>query len=393
MSTSGRDAWNELYANYEERLRVSPISEMHLEKIEDLLFANSLEEIHSGCSLLFALVPEYLCRYVHYVDDAVALMDEHRWSNPVWMKRAVVMEVRTCSDFASLLERGAFQAMTIQSFDLSLHELTDIERIFCLKLAREMILLPGGEFLMGALESDDKAMDFEYPRHTVVLNDEFWVSCFPVTQILWAHVTGHCLNPDKGVFHPIETVNWFDCVQFCNLLSELDGLEPVYAGLNGYQIGQECNALIGMDLAESITSNHQASGYRLLTEAEWEYAARGNEEMLYAGSDDVGLVSWGKDDGIKGVQAVGQKKPNGFGMYDMSGNVWEWCWDWSQRPYTTQTVSDPQGPRNGSMKVYKGGNWKSRSRAMRTSGRFAMDPTKRSSYGVGFRICRTEEYL
>ena len=147
-------------------------------------------------------------------------------------------------------------------------------------------------------------------------------------------------------------------------------------------------------MADSITSNHQASGYRLLTEKlNEEYAAQGDEEMLYAGSDDVGLVSWGKDDGIKGAQAVGQKKPNGFGMYDMSGNVWEWCWDWSQRPYTTQTVSDPQGPRNGSMKVYKGGNWKSRSRAMRASGRFAMDPTKRSSYGVGFRICRTEEYL
>jgi formylglycine-generating enzyme required for sulfatase activity len=393
MNTLCTDAWNELCSKYEERLRVNPILEEHLEKIEELLFSDSLEQTQSGCSLLFALAPEYLCRYVQWHQGRLSLRDDHRYSNPLWMERAVVMEVRSCAEFALLVEHGAFQAMTIHALDLPLKDLSVADRTFALSQSKAMRLLSGGEFMMGALAEDDQAQAHEYPRHTVVLEDEIWVARFQVTQILWWHVTGHCLSPDLGVFHPVETVNWFDCLAFCNLLSEKEGLEPVYAGLNGYQIGQECTAFTGMDLAESITANHQASGYRLLTEAEWEYAAQGGEMCLFAGGHDSGLVAWGKDDEINGVQPVGQKQANGFGLYDMSGNVWEWCWDWSQRPYMGQTVRSPKGPRNGGFRTCRGGSWKSRPRSMRVSGRFAMDPTTRGSYGVGFRICRTEEYL
>lgn len=393
MSDQCTESWNKLYATYAERLQVNPILDTHIVKIEDLLFANSLEQIHTGCSLLFALAPEYLCRYVAFNHGRIELLDAHRWQNPLWMERAIVMEVRTCNDFRILLELGAFQAMAIHALDVPLQELSDAERTFCLTHTQEMVLLSGGEFLMGALENDENAQPNERPRHSVLLNDEFWVGRFPVTQILWWHVTGQCLNPNVGVYRPVETVNWFDCLVFCNLLSEKDGLEPVYTGLNGYQIGQECNALTGLDLADSITANHQASGYRLLTEAEWEYAARAGEGRLYAGSDDASLVAWGKEDGIRGVQPVAQKKANAFGLYDMSGNVWEWCWDWSQRPYTVQSVRSPQGPTQGGFRTYRGGSWKSRPRAMRTSGRFAIDPTKRSLYGVGFRIGRTVEYI
>ena len=180
----------------------------------------------------------------------------------------------------------------------------------------DMVLIPKGEFMMGALENDRDAYDDERPRHKVTLTRDFLMGKYAVTQALWESVMGSNPSQMKGENRPVENVSWFDVVDFCNKLSKQSGLEPVYT-INGHY----------------VTCNWNAKGYRLPTEAEWEYSARGGEYHKYAGSNNVHEVAWydGNGRGGWGTHSVGQKKPNGFGLYDMSGNVAEWVWDWFSR--------------------------------------------------------------
>ena len=134
----------------------------------------------------------------------------------------------------------------------------------------------------------------------------------------------------------------------------------------------------------NVSCNFGAKGYRLLTEAEWEYCARAGQRFKYSGSDDVNEVAWYKANSGKETHPVGLKKPNGFGLYDMSGNVWEWCWDW-KGSYSSGTQVDPTGPTSGSDRVSRGGSWNRLPRFERVSGRDSGTPTRRYD-GVGFRL-------
>jgi len=165
-------------------------------------------------------------------------------------------------------------------------------------------------------------------------------------------------------------VSWLEAVKFCNALSELEGLTPAYR-ISG----------------DTVTWNREAAGYRLPTESEWEFAARGGGSHLYSGSNDLDTVGWyGSNSGMT-THDVGGKQANAFGLYDMSGNVWEWVWDW-YGGYPSGTEPDPTGPSTDYRRVYRGGSWFSIPRYARVAARGRNDPGRRLSI-LGFRLARS----
>ena len=301
------------------------------------------------------------------------------------------------------------------SVDKSHRRKYEEEESFEGSLEHELVLIPAGEFMMGALPDDDEAEDDDKPHHKVKITKDFYVGKYPVTQSLWKAVMGNNLSEFKREDLPVEKVSWFDCVDFCNKLSELEGKELVYSFPEKWEelrvkylqhldaepeeFGSDDEENRYWDLYEKleddltemsskISQNLGANGYRLLSEAEWEYAARGGEEHLYSGSNNPDEVAWyfdnSGDETPRVGQPVGQKKPNGFGLYDMSGNVFEWCWDWFG-DYSSENQSDPTGPSTGSIRVYRGGSWDNDPRYLRVSYRLGDGPADRS-YGLGFRL-------
>ena len=216
----------------------------------------------------------------------------------------------------------------------------------------EFIWVPSGDFMMGS-----ETIDYSKPVHKVILTQGFWLGKYPVTQGQWAKVMGS--NPSdfkKGDNYPVETVSWEDVQDYINQL-------------NGKGSG----------------------GFRLPTEAQWEYACRsGGKDEKWAGCNDESQLShYGWYDDNSGVEThpVGQKRPNGLGLYDMSGNVWEWVEDW-YGDYPSGTVTDPQGPSSGSRRVYRGGSWDYRASYSRSANRNNYSPDYRYR-GLGFRLSRT----
>ena len=243
--------------------------------------------------------------------------------------------------------------------------------------------------------------DDEGPQHSVTVGS-FYMKATEVTQKEWREVMGSNPSYFKGDDRPVESVSWFDAVKYCNALSKKEGRTPVYR-ING----------------ESVTANWSADGYRLPTEAEWEYAARGGTTTaIYTGSLTIrGLnnapaldaISWyGGNSGYKypysegydssgwsekqynhnkaGTRKVGQKRPNPYGLYDMLGNVWEWCWDW-YGDYSSGSQIDPGGPSSGVYRVSRGGSWDYYGRLLRSANRGSYSPGN-STDRLGFRPVR-----
>ncbi|MDE6112253.1 MAG: formylglycine-generating enzyme family protein, partial [Bacteroidales bacterium] len=249
------------------------------------------------------------------------------------------------------------------------------ETAFGMKL--RMVAVEGGTFSMGATsEQGDDAGSDEKPVHSVTL-DGFYIGAFEVTQSQWAAVMGTTIEQQRekaseywgedvplygeGDKYPMYYVSWEEAQSFCEKLSQKTG-----------------------------------KTYRLPTESEWEYAARGGNKSdgtKYAGSNTIGDVAWFGyyDDGTTGndnntTHPVGQKKPNGLGIYDMSGNVWEWCSDWYDSDYYSSSPSvNPQGPSSGSYRVLRGGGWYGSAQYCRVSFRDYDTPGNRR-YNVGFRV-------
>jgi len=233
-----------------------------------------------------------------------------------------------------------------------------------------MVFVQGGTFEMGS-----NKVTREKPIHSVTV-DDFYISETEVTQAEWKAVMGNNPSRFKGDNLPVERVSWYDAVEFCNKKSEMEGLTPCYSGKK-----------------KKIKCNFNANGYRLPTEAEWEYAARGGihhtDDYKYAGTTaNLGDYAWYYSNSSSQTHAVGTKLPNQLGIYDMSGNVYEWCNDWyDSNYYSSSPQNNPTGPTNGSYRVLRGGSWDNYADYCRVAFRGRNDPNSGYLY-YGFRFLR-----
>jgi sulfatase modifying factor 1 len=235
--------------------------------------------------------------------------------------------------------------------------------------------VPAGTYVIGCTPGQGDACGAdERPAHPVTLTRAVLVMETEVTQGLWTAVMGS--NPSRftscGAECPVETVTWLDAVAFANALSARDGLEPCYTIAGG---------------AVAWPKGAACRGWRLPTEAEWEVAARGGVDLRYAGGAESGAVAWTGANSGGAPHPVKQKQPNGYGLYDMSGNVWEWVWD-GYAAYRGGSAVDPAGPSAASSRVVRGGSWYSDAQSARVAYRNHFAPGDRN-YGLGVRLLRT----
>ena len=215
-----------------------------------------------------------------------------------------------------------------------------------------MIAVKGGTFTMGATSEQTGAFSDESPTHSVTLSD-YYIGETEVTQELWTAVMGS--NPScftGNMQRPVERVSWNDCQTFISKLNELTG-----------------------------------ETFRLPTEAQWEYAARGGNQAqgrLYSGSNTIDDVAWYTSNSSSTTHPVKTKAPNELGIYDMTGNVWEWCSDWNGA-YSSAAQTNPTGPATGSERVFRGGSWFSDATRCRVAGRGSSTPAF-SDDNLGLRL-------
>ena len=257
------------------------------------------------------------------------------------------------------------------------------------QIPENFILVEGGTFSMGSPDSEAWRSDDE-TQHTVTVSD-FYMSAFEVTQAEYQAVIGSNPSAFSGEELPVETVSWLDAIAYCNARSELEGLEPAYT-VEG----------------QTVTWNRGANGYRLPTEAEWEYACRAGTETPFNTETSISAEEsnyWGhypyliEDNYFNqsnletrpGVYrettvAVGSFQPNAWGFYDMHGNVGEWVWDY-YGDYPTEAQTDPVGPDSGVLRVNRGGGWNDFAKNLRSAYRATL-PQDSAVFNVGFRLVR-----
>ena len=211
-----------------------------------------------------------------------------------------------------------------------------------------LVPIPAGKFMMG-----------DESKHSVTITKPFHLGAFEVTQEQYEKVMGKNPSYFKGPNNPVELVSWKDAVEFCRKLSQLP--------------------------------KEKAAGhvYRLPTEAEWEYACRAGTTAAYSFGDDasqLGQYAWFDENSGTTTHPVGGKKPNPWGLYDMHGNVWEWCHDWHGE-YPSEPVTDPTGPTTGSFRVYRGGGWDGYAGYCRSGSHHGFNPSYRGGL-LGFRVAR-----
>ena len=217
-------------------------------------------------------------------------------------------------------------------------------------IGKEMVLIPAGKFMMGSPESEFGRFSNE-TQHEVTITKPFYIGKYMVTQEQWESVMGNNPSEKKGAKLPVTDVSWEDC----------------------------------KELIEKLNKNTNCS-YRLPTEAEWEYACKAGTSTAYSFGDSLTK----SDANINGdsIKAVGSYKANAFGLYDMHGNVWDWCEDW-YADYTAEAATDPKGPETGTSRVLRGGSFLNDGSRARSSLRSYSTPSG-WDFNVGLRLARTK---
>ena len=240
-----------------------------------------------------------------------------------------------------------------------------------------MVFVEGGTFQMG---SND--ISRAKPVHSVTVSS-FYIGKNEITQGEYRSVTGKSPSIYKGDSRPVENVSWYDAVEFCNALSKREGLSTAYNINKGRQDSN--NKSKYDEVKWTVTVNLNANGYRLPTEAEWEYAARGGKRSKgykFAGGD----AGWNIDNSGRKTHEVRKRSANEIGLYDMSGNVSEWCWNW-YRSYSSSSQKDLMGPGSGTWRVLRGGCFDNDASDCHLASRHIGDPDQRGR-AVGFRVLR-----
>lgn len=265
-----------------------------------------------------------------------------------------------------LMERETVREMGASDGSI-VQDMTEVE------VRPNLVLVLKGSFQMGSPTTESGRSTDESP-HPVTLSTDFWMAESEVTQRQYRNLMGTSPSYFKGDDLPVEQVNWYDAVAYCNALSVKEKLQPCYQ-INGTTV----------EWADKL----KCTGYRLPTEAEWEYAANPASvpRTVYAGSDTVEGVEWHSGNAGSTTHAVKTKTANGRGLYDLSGNVWEWVWDWYQGNYEALPATDPIAM-SGTSRVIRGGSWGVTASGVRVARRSFVVPAYRI-FDLGFRFVRS----
>lgn len=284
------------------------------------------------------------------------------------------------------LARAPFDAARAQAYQQAWARHLGCETEIGNSIGMRLRLIPPGEFLMGSFDDEPGFTPDQGPRHRVRITRAFYLGMYEVTQGEYLQVMGS--NPsyysvggegDKkavGAFtaqHPVNAVSWLHAVRFCDKLSQLEHLQPCYS------------------IEEATVSLIAGYGYRLPTEAEWEYACRAGSEGMYSFEDSAQLDDYAWHKAIcDGLHPVGEKLPNGFGLHDVHGSLLEWCDDWwAADYYANSPVDDPPGPDAGESRALRGGSWRNgHPPHLRCARRSRYAPDLSYDY-TGFRVART----
>lgn len=244
----------------------------------------------------------------------------------------------------------------------------------------KFVIIKAGSFTMGSPEGERGRGDDEW-QHEVKISKDFYISRYEVTQDEYESImNNNPSNPVCGVGEnfPVNSVSWYDAIEYCNKLSQKQGLRTAYRIIKNVNT----NTL-------TVALNENANGFRLPTEAEWEYAARGggfSKAYIYAGSNNIDAVARYKDNSCENAHPVGSKLPNELGIYDMSGNVWEWCFDCYDKYPKKEIRTDPVIiSTTNDEHVCRGGSWHSEEEHCRNAIRFWLRPDIKSRF-CGFRV-------
>jgi formylglycine-generating enzyme required for sulfatase activity len=249
------------------------------------------------------------------------------------------------------------------------------------------VKIQGGTFMMGSPASEKNRQDSEGPQHQVTISKSFWLGKYEVTQKEWVAVMGSNPSSFKGDSLPVEQVSWYDAIDYCNKRSAKEGLTAAYTRNR-----------------DNVKWNKNASGYRLPTEAEWEYACRAGTTTPFSTGGNITTNqanyngNYPYNGNAKGTYRektwpVGSGTANSWGLHDMHGNVWEWCWnwdwdwDWYYGYYSSGAQTDPAGASSGSYRVRRGGSWFSHAQSVRSAYRYCSDPAFRDN-DLGVRVLR-----
>jgi formylglycine-generating enzyme required for sulfatase activity len=308
-----------------------------------------------------------------------------QWNNPSWWQTAANWNTTSggavwnftntwmmnVNNLPRLRTAGAVQNHTLGSF-------VDF---------MELVWIPAGSFTMGSPVNEENRFEDEGPQRTVTLTG-FYMGKYTVTQEQYQAVMGTnpsgfkaAVSGENAAKLPVEQITWYDAAEFCNKLSQLEGLTPVYT------ISGRTPAVGYPITSATVTATLSRNGYRLPTEAQWEYACRAGTSTAY---NTGGIISnntgWYNANSMNTTHEVGKKPANAWGLYDMHGNVWEWCGDWFGN-YTSGAQTNPTGTSSGVTRVTRGGSWYSSPQGVRSACRNGDLPSNQFA-NLGFRIVR-----
>lgn len=288
---------------------------------------------------------------------AVLPVDEHR----------LIIEINDGSGSWQLpIDRAQAKQLGLQLQEMTM-EASDSAQDLQKFVDHSMVKMPKGILWMGSMPESELTTD-TMPRHRVDIG-AFEMSAVLVTQGLWRHLMGSNPSTEPGSKKPVHQISWWEAIRFCNVFSETLGLEPAYKIVNG-----------------AVEWNRSAGGFRLPTEAEWEFAARTRDDLRYAGGNDISTIGWTAESELTEMPDVGMKEPNLWGFHDLSGLVFEWCWD-DHIPYASQSEQPETQAGRESMKVCRGGSWKHESKWAMCSARFSYPSEFKGM--VGLRLVRS----